>query len=121
MSILSKKITGLEPIRLAKPQSPNLGLWERYLTYADQQEDWKVYWYMKSIIVIPCVIMVPSIIAMASVIASFEWYVGITILLFFANIVVHIGEGKSRVYVPLYHLSILLMILIPFLTYILVA
>jgi len=88
-----------------------------YLAYADNQSDAKIYWYMKAIIVIPCVIMVPAILAMSSMVENFEWFVGFTMLTFFSNIMIHIAQLGSKIYVPWYHASIAIMILIPSITY----
>ena len=88
-----------------------------YYDYIARQQTQKVYWYMKVIIVIPCVYMVLSIMAMAQLVDTFEYYAGFTMLLFYANVCVHIVGSKSRVYIPLYYFSLLLMILIPAITY----
>jgi len=90
---------------------------ETYLSYAEGQSKEKIVWYLKAILVIPCAIMVPAIILMAMATSSYIWFVAVCMLLFFANVVVHIAEAKSRYFVPLYHGTIALMILIPLVTY----
>ncbi len=94
-------------------------LLNRYMTYAEQQQTQYLFWYMKVIVVIPCVYMVLSIFAMATLTVNYIWFVGLGMLLFFANVVAHIAGTKSTFYVPLYHFTTALFILIPIITYIL--
>jgi len=91
---------------------------DRYLAYCDRKGKEKIYWYMKAIIIIPCVIMVPSIIAFHATGVPHEFYVGFCMLLFFSNIIAHIAELSSRYYIPLYHITLVIMISIPAITYI---
>ncbi len=72
---------------------------------------------MKVIMVFPCVIMVPMIFVMAMATPNYVWFVALTILLFYANVVAHIAGAKSTLYVPLYYVSMSIMILIPIFTY----
>ncbi len=94
-------------------QSSRVNLRERYMAYAKRQEKMNIVWYLKVVIFIPCVIMVPSIFLMAMATDLYIWFVGLSILLFFTNVIAYIAETKSTFYVPLYHLTILIMILIP--------
>jgi len=89
----------------------------KYLEYAKAQESERMLWYMKSIMVIPCAIMVPSIFLMAMATSSYVWFVGLCVILFFANLVVHIAEFSGRIFVPVYQFSIAVMFLIPVITY----
>ncbi len=91
----------------------------KYNSYMDKQQAQHIFWYMKVIIVIPCVYMVLSIMAMAQLTDNFEYYVGFTMLLFYANVCVHIVELKSRIFIPLYYFSLMLLIAIPLITYLL--
>jgi len=61
--------------------------------------------------------MVFSIIAMAEITPNYVWFVGVTIMLFYANVIAHIAQTKSRFYIPLYHATIATMILIPLITF----
>ena len=92
-------------------------IFEKYAKYVEEQEAMKVYQYLVVIIIIPCVYMTTSIIAMASMVDWFVYYIGFTMVLFFINIIVHIGEGKSKVFIPLFHITTLLFIAVPAITY----
>jgi len=90
---------------------------ERYQRFAKQQESLKVYWYMKAIIVIPCCIMVPSIIVMHSLLPSIEWFIGLSMIIFFSNLLVHISEQKTSLTIAVYYASIAVLLIIPLITY----
>jgi len=103
-------------------QTPSLSLkkwnlWDRYIAYVVSKEKDKIFWYMKVIIAFPCVYMVGSILAMSYATTNFVWFIGLAMLLFFSNVIVHIAELKSRIFIPIYHLSILLLIIIPLITF----
>lgn len=89
---------------------------DRYTNYADKQSDQKIYWYLKSIIILPSAVMVPGIIWMSMGTDNYIWFASLCVVLFFLNLLAHISEVKSRYYIPLYHLSIALMIIIPLIT-----
>lgn len=91
--------------------------WTKYLEYADSKADVGVLWYLKVILAIPCVFMVFSIFAMAMLTPNYVWFVGLTIMLFYANVMAHIANTKSRFFIPLYHATILILILTPAITY----
>jgi len=96
-------------------------IWKRYLAYAERQDEEKILWYMKVIMFIPCVVMVISIIAMAMVTSNYIWFVGLNMILFFTNVVVHISQIKSTTFVPLYHFTIALLTVVPIITYFVLA
>ncbi len=98
-------------------KSTRKGLLSRYMDFAIAQEKEKIYWYMKAIIIIPCVIMVPTIFLMRAATEDYVTFVGLAMALFFLNVMVHIAGAKSKIFVPVYHLSIALMILIPSISY----
>ncbi len=102
---------------VAKPAQQSLIA--RYNNYVAQQEALKVYHYLVVIIIIPCVYMTTSIIAMAAMVDWFVYFIAFTMVLFFANVIVHIGEGKSKVFIPLFHITTFLFIAIPAITYLL--
>jgi len=119
MSILTKDfIKNRHSVTTPKAKLSN-PIWNRYMTFAEKQEKEKVVWYLKGIIIIPCAIMVPSIYIMAMLTTNYVWFIGLTMVLFFANVIAHIGETKSTFYVPLYHASIAIMILIPLIKFLL--
>ncbi len=99
----------------------NQTLWSKYLAYAENQKDLTIFWYMKVIIWFPCAFMVLAIYAMAMLTSSYIWFVGLSMLLFFANVIVHIAGAKSSFYIPLYHISTAIMVLIPMVTYFIVS
>ena len=90
----------------------------RYLSYVDKQNNDRIYWYMKAILSIPCVYMIASIMVMAELMDHYEYFVALTMAIFFTNVVVHILGKNSRTFVPIYHISALLFISIPLITYI---
>jgi len=105
------------PARITEEsKSPYVKLKTRYLAYCDSQSNMKIYWYMKAIISLTCVFMVPSIILMAIATDYYVYYVGLAMILFFNNLIVHIIQAKSSVYIPIYHLTCILLVLIPVLT-----
>lgn len=108
---------GLREFQTAKKVRTKKSLWTTYLEYADSKANEGVLWYMKVILAIPCVFMVLSIFAMAMLTPNFVWFAGLSILLFYANVMAHIANAKSRFFIPLYHATILILILIPTITY----
>jgi len=90
---------------------------DRYIALTERASKEAMVWYLKTIIAIPCVFMVLSIFAMAMITPNYIWFVALTILLFYANVIVHIAGAKSKVFVPLYHVSIAIMMIIPTITY----
>lgn len=89
----------------------------RYIAMTERAGEESIVWYLKTIIAIPCVFMVLSIFAMAMVTPNYIWFVAVSILLFYANVIVHIAGVKSTTFVPLYHATIAFMILVPAITY----
>ncbi len=94
-------------------------LLKKYMDYVASKDGENMYWYLKVLIMIPCAMMVPSITAMYLLVPNFIWFIVITMLLFFLNMGVHIAQLKSTIFIPLYHATILIMTLIPFITYLL--
>ncbi len=92
-------------------------LFTRYLSYVDSQEDQYIFWFMAAILAIPCVFMTLSIIVMYLYSGVLEYYIGFAMILFFANVLVHLAGMKARVYLPTFHITSLLMVLIPAITY----
>jgi len=88
----------------------------RYLDYCESQQNMKIYWYMKAIILLTCVYMVPSISVMAIATDYYVYYAGLTMIFFYTNVLAHITGLSSKYYVPIYHGTTLLIILIPLVT-----
>ena len=117
MTSITKQL--IRPIKTVKIPREKKSILTRYREYTARNNQERVLWYMKVILAIPCVFMVLSIIAMSMVTPNYVWFVGLNILLFFANVIAHVGQAKSTFYIPLYHATISLMILIPLIAYLL--
>ena len=113
MATISIATTG----KLAKEKAKNVSLLNRYVAYTKKQQAHSVYWYMLTIMIFTCGVMIPSIFIMGKITANYEWFMSFSVLLFYANVMAHIGETKSTFFVPLYHLTTLFMILVPLVTY----
>lgn len=105
-----------------KPNSYSTGniftkLGEKYINYTIANSKERVFWYMKAIIIIPCVIMVPSIIIMYWFSSFHEIYAGLCMILFFSNIILHLANAESKIYIPFYHITIAIMFIFPSITY----
>ena len=92
-------------------------LWEKYMAYAASKNSERIVWYMGVIIWMPCLFMVVSIIAMALLTPNYIWFVGLSMLLFFANVIVHIAEAESKIFVPLFHATLFVLTIVPIVTY----
>lgn len=92
-------------------------LWTKYIAYADSKSKEGVVSFLKVILIIPCVFMVLSIMAMAEITPNYIWFIAVSMVLFFVNVMAHIGNTKSTFHIPLYHASLLLFILIPIIAY----
>jgi len=110
ISIPKKKKAQIKSVR--KPSLLN-----RYLAYAAGESKNYMLWYLKSILIYPTVIMTSTIFVMGMVTPNFVWFIGLSVLLFYVNVIAHIGGAKSNLYVPLYHATTAIMILIPLITY----
>lgn len=112
-------ITGniLTASQTIKTTNTRESLWTKYIAYADSKSNEGIVSFLKVILIIPNVFMVLSTIAMAEITSNFEWFIGVTMVLFFANVIAHIGNTKSRFHIPLYHATLLLFILIPTIAY----
>ena len=113
MATISISRTG----NLVKEKTKKTSLVKRYLAYVAEQEGYGIYWYLLSIMIFPCVIMIPSIFVLGLLTESYVWFMSLSVLLFYANVMAHVGETKSTFYVPLFHLTTLFMIAVPLITY----
>lgn len=119
MSVLIKDLASVQHLETEQKEKIAFSILDSYLGYAERQENRKVFWYLKAVMVIPCVVMVPSIFLMAMITQNFIWFVAVSMILFFANVVVHIADANSKIYIPLYHISIAISFLIPLMAYLL--
>jgi len=117
MSVVTKDFIKKKPLNVISKAKFSNPLWERYMAYVEKRANEKILSYLKVIMVIPCVVMIPAIFLMAMLTTNYIWFVGVCMILFFANVLVHIAETKSTFYLPLYHASIAIMILLPILKY----
>lgn len=99
--------------RASRKENSRNSLFDKYMSYVSSEKQEQVYWFLKAIIILPCVIMVPAIMAMHAAIENHVPFVGVCMVLFFLNVIVHIAEVKSKYYISIYHVSILIMILAP--------
>jgi len=67
----------------------------RYIAYAAGQEKHAFYWYLYSIMLFPCVVMIPTIFIYGQLTDHYVWFIGLSVLLFYANVIAHIGGAKS--------------------------
>lgn len=102
---------------LAKEKAKRISLIDRYIAYTAGEQKNSFYWYILSILVFPCVVMIPTIFVMEMVTTSYVWFISLSVLLFYSNMMAHIGGAKSTFFVPLYHVTVAIMMLIPFITY----
>jgi len=109
---ISKKHLSLE---IKRPNRIDLGT--IYNDIIHQADDESIVWYIKSVIVIPCVFMVLSILAMHYITDNFVWFVALSMFLFFANVLIHIVGLKAKYFVPLYYSTALVLFAIPLITY----
>lgn len=94
---------------------------DKYMNHADKQSQNRLVWYAKTLLVLPCGFMVPLVILMLHLTTSAHTlYIGLLILLLFMNVVAHVAQVSGRIFVPMYHVTIAIMLLIPFVTYLLV-
>jgi len=114
MATITKNI--LNKKTATKPRI-NFNLLSRYIAFAEREEKMRIVWYFKTLLILTCGIMIPTVIAMAAVTTNYLWFVGLSILLFYANMLLHVSGAKSRFFVPFYHTTIALMVLIPLVTY----
>lgn len=91
--------------------------WNNYLAYAEKEGGNRLVWYCKTLLVLPCAFMVPLVIAMMHLTPAFHFYAGLLILLLFSNVIIHVAQMSGRIFVPLYHATIAVMLAIPLLTY----
>ena len=106
-------------LQSSKTTETKTNIIKKYLDFAEAQGPQKVFWYLKAIIIIPTVFMVPSIMVMYFYSNIYVVYVGLCMMLFFTNLVLHLAEAGGRTFVPFYHITLSLMVLFPSIAYLL--
>ena len=97
-----------------KTQSSNL--LDRYFKYCDQQMKQRTFWYLLPLMSLSAAVMPIGIFLMS----YFEWYllfVAVSMLSFFANVVVNIADQHTRVTISVYLVTVLLHVLAPLLSF----
>lgn len=117
MATISTSIINKRDTTSIKKRNEIKSIWARYIAYAASRKNERVLWFLKSIMIIPCVVMIPAIYLMAMATPNYIWFIGLTIILFYTNVVAHIADLKNTVYIPLYHITIAIMVLIPIIAY----
>ena len=89
---------------------------DKYLAYCDAQMKQRVVWYLIPLISLSTVVMPIGIFAM-SYFSAYIFFVGLSVLLFFANIIVNIAEQHTRITISVYILTILFHFILPLIAY----
>lgn len=101
-----------------RQKTPSINLIALYKNYVLSNSKENIYWYMKAIVLIPCLYMVPAITLMHLALpGNYIWFVALCMALFFLNVIVHMIQTKSTVYIPIYHLSTSVIVLLPIISY----
>ncbi len=122
MTTVTRNAFDLTPAATTKVTiNPFAKVLEHYLAYAEKQGKTRIIWYCKTLLVLPCAFMMPLALLMALLTPAFHtYYIGLLIMLLFTNVVIHVAQFSGRVFVPVYHATIAVMLLIPTITYLLV-
>ncbi|MCB0539602.1 MAG: hypothetical protein R3A50_04245 [Saprospiraceae bacterium] len=111
-SIASNNVT----IKQKKNQT---GIAARYTEFCKSQENQGILWYLIPLMSLPAAIMPISIFAM-SYFSGFIAFVGISILLFFTNIVLTIAEQPTKTKITFYLITVLFHVIVPLITFLFV-
>lgn len=87
-------------------------LLERYDFFCRQQEKQTVLWYLIPLMSLPAAVMPISIFAM-SYFSGFIAFIGISILLFFTNIILTIAEQSSKTKITFYLVTVFFHVAVP--------
>jgi hypothetical protein len=93
-------------------------LLKKYLTFTESQMEHRTLWFLIPLILLPTAIMPVSIILMY----GSSWYlafVGLSIILFFSNVVINIAQLPTKVTISVFLFTVLIHILLPSLALIL--
>jgi len=101
---------------IPKEKKHKTGIASRYEVFCKGQEKQGMIWYLIPLITLPTVIMPISIIAM-SFFSGYIAFIGISILLFFANIVLSIAEQPTKTKITLYLITVLFHIAVPLISF----
>jgi hypothetical protein len=100
------------------PANPLLKAWNNYWAYADRQGKNRMFWYCTVLLALPCGFMMPMAILMMFIAPAVHiYFIGLLILLLFANVVMHVAQVPGRIFIPLFHATVATMTFIPFVAY----
>lgn len=90
---------------------------EQYDSFCRRQEKQAVLWYLIPLMSLPAAVMPASIIAM-SYLPGFIPFIGVSILLFFGNIILNIAGLKRKTIITFYFATALIHILVPLIVFV---
>ncbi len=105
----------VERIQLTKTtklHNDKVSIVDRYLAFCDRQMKQRTLWYLIPLMALPAAVMPISIFAM-SYFGGYLPFVGVSMLLFFSNILVNIAGQNTRWTITLFLLTILFHLIIP--------
>ena len=103
---------------IGRTKSKRINWTSRYLAYCDRQMQQRTLWYLLPLMSLSAAVMPIGIFLMS----YFSWYlpfVAISILLFFANIVVNIADQHTRTTITVYLFTLLVHVLTPLISFLL--
>jgi len=88
------------------------GIATRYHAFYKRQENQGMLWFLISLISLPAVVMPISILAM-SYLSGFVTFIGISMLMFFTNIILTIAEQPTKTKITFYLITVLFHLVVP--------
>lgn len=86
---------------------------QRYLDFCDQEEKERTLWFILPLMTLPAVIMPITIFMMSAFSAVYVYFVGASMLLFFANLIMSIAGKPTRVLISFFIFTLLFHFLMP--------
>lgn len=99
---------------ITKKEKTSISLKEKYLNFCDEQLKNRMLWYLVPLISLTTTIMPISIIAM-SYFEGYLAFIGLSMFLFFGNIIFNIAQLHTRYTISIYLLSVIIHFIIPIL------
>lgn len=104
-SIVSNKV-------ISREKGPKVSLLARYDAFCKGQEKQGMVWFLIPLMSLPAVVMPISIMAM-SYFTGFTAFIAVSILLFYANIVLTIADRPVKTRITFYLFTVLFHIVVP--------
>lgn len=95
---------------------PKVKFATRYDAFCRRQESEGLLWYLLPLMTLPTIVMPVSIIAM-SYLTGYIPFIGVSILLFFTNIILSIAKQSQKTIITCYLVTLLFHILLPLLVF----